>query len=124
MEEYQVFKDTGHKATPPPEYKVIRVHLIYDVKHDGRHKARLLADGHFTDVRDDSVYFSAVSLRGLWILLFLADHNGLKVWGTDIDSTYLEAHTSEKVYIRAGPEFGQMADHLILIHKALYGLRF
>ena len=84
MEAYQVFKDHGHKATPPPGYKVIRAHLIYDVKHDGQHKARLVADGHLTDIPDDSVYSSVVSLRGLWILLFLAELNGLEVWGTDI----------------------------------------
>lgn len=34
MEAYQVFKDHGHKGEPPPGYKVIRVHLIYDVKYD------------------------------------------------------------------------------------------
>jgi hypothetical protein len=29
--------------------KKIRVHLIYAVKHDGRHKARLVAGGHLTE---------------------------------------------------------------------------
>src|SRR5688500_4924972 len=123
MEAYQVFKDHGHKATPPSEYKVIRAHLIYNVKHDGSHKARLVADGHLTDIPDDSVYSSVVSLRGLRILLFLTQLNGLEVWGTDIDNAYLEALTSEKICIRAGPEFGTLADHLLLIYKSLYGLR-
>ena len=99
MDAYQVFNDSGHMATPPPDYKVIRAHLIYDVKHDGRHKARLVADGHLTDVPDDSVYSSVVSLRGLRILLFLAELNGLTVWGTDIGNAYLEACTSKKVCI-------------------------
>ena len=30
----------------PPGYQEIRVHLIFAVKYDGRHKARLVADGH------------------------------------------------------------------------------
>ena len=123
MEAYEVFKDHGHKATPPPGYKVIRAHLIYDVKHDGRHKARLVADGHLTDIPDNSVYSSVVSLRGLQILLFLAELNGLEVWGTDIGNAYREALFSEKVCTRAGPEFGALADHLLLIHMVLYGLR-
>ena len=55
MEAYQIFKDYRYKAEPPPGYKVIRVRLVYDVKHDGRHKARLVADGHLTDIPDDSV---------------------------------------------------------------------
>lgn len=123
MEAYQVFKDQGHKSEPTPGYKVIRVHLIYGVKHDGRHKARLVADGHLTDIPDNSVYSNVVSLCGLRILLFLAELNGLKVRGTDIGNTYLEALTSEKVCIRAGLEFGALAEHLLLIYNVLYGLR-
>ena len=57
------------------------------------------------------------------ILLFLAELNGLKVWGTDIGNAYLEALTSENVCIRAGPEFGALAEHLLLIYKALHDLR-
>src|SRR5687767_8516485 len=123
MEDYQVFKDTGMNATPPPDYKIIRVHLIYDVKHDSRHKARLVADGHLTDIPDDSVYSNVVSLCRLHILFYPAKLNGLKVWGTDIGKAYLEAMSSENVCIRAGPEFGALAEHLLLIYKALYGLK-
>ena len=123
MAAYDVFKDLGHNAAPPPKYKKIRVHLIYDVKHDGRHKARLVADGHLTDVPDSSVYSSVVSLRGLRMLLFIAELNGIEIWGTDIGNAYLEALTSEYVCIIAGPEFGPLEGHLLLIYKALYGLR-
>jgi hypothetical protein len=35
----------------------------------------------------------------------------------------LEAVTSEKLYIIAGAEFGDLQGHVLLIHKALYGLR-
>ena len=83
----------------------------------------MVADGHLTDVPDDSVYSSVVSLRGLRILLFLAKLKDLIVWGTDIGNAYLEALTSERVCICAGPEFGALVDHLLLIHKVLYGLR-
>ena len=44
-------------------------------------------------------------------------------WATDIGNAYLEAETSEKVCIRAGPEFGELEGHLQIIFKALYGLR-
>jgi hypothetical protein len=37
-------------------------------------------------------------------MLFLAELNELQRWATDIGNEYLEA--SEKVYIIAGPEFG------------------
>ena len=41
---------------------------------------------------------------------------------TDIGKAYLEALTSENVCIRAGPEFGDLEGHLLMIYKALYGL--
>jgi Reverse transcriptase (RNA-dependent DNA polymerase) len=62
-------------------------------------------------------------LRGFRIVLFLAELNQQKLWATDIDNAYLEAFTSEKVYIIAGPEFGEREGHILIISRALYGLR-
>jgi Reverse transcriptase (RNA-dependent DNA polymerase) len=93
------------------------------VKHNGRHKARLVADGHLTDIPLDSVYSGVVSLRGFRLVLFLAELNELQLWATDIGNAYLEAYTSEKVYIIAGPEFGDREGHILVISKALYRLR-
>jgi hypothetical protein len=45
-----------------------------------------------------------ISPGGFRIVLFLAGLNHLKIWATDIGKAYLEAYTSEKVYIIAGPE--------------------
>jgi hypothetical protein len=63
-----------------------------------------------------------VSLRGLRIITFLAELNGLDLWATDISIAYLEAFTMERNYIIAGPEFGQLEGHYLIIVKALYGL--
>jgi hypothetical protein len=48
IDEYVTFIIKGYysKATPPGGYKKIRVHIVYDFNHDGRHKARLVADRH------------------------------------------------------------------------------
>jgi hypothetical protein len=125
INEYGTFTDIGHKskAKPPPGYKKIRVHLVFAVKHDGRHKARLVADGHLTDVPVESVYSGVVSLRGFRLVLFLAELNKLETWATDIGNAYLEAETAEKIYIEAGAEFGDLYGHYLIIRKALYGLR-
>ena len=69
------------------------------------------------------VYLGVVSLRGLRIVLFLVELNGLDTCATDIGNAYLEAHTKEKVCFIAGSEFGELQGHLLLIDKALYGLR-
>jgi hypothetical protein len=121
--DYSTFRGVGIRAPTPQGYKRIRVHIVYAVKHDGRHKARLLADGHLTDVPLGSVYSGVVSLKGLRAMLFIAELNQLPIWSTDIGNAYLEANTQEKVCITAGPEFGPLQNHTLIIVKALYGLR-
>ena len=101
MDDYEVFIDNGF--TIPEGYKCIPVNIIFDVKHDRRHKARLVAGGHLTDTPMESVYSGVVSQRGLRIFLLIAELNQLEVWATDITSAYLEAYTNEKVCIKAGP---------------------
>jgi len=118
---YDCFEDGGiHGEAPNPEgYKKIRVRLCFDVKHDGRHKARYVAGGHLTNVPVESVYSGVVSLRGICIMTFLAELNGLDLWATDVGNAYLEALTSERIYIIAGPEFKELAGR----HCTVYALR-
>jgi hypothetical protein len=109
---------TRERISTWPEYKKIRVHLIYAVKHDGRHKARLVA-GHLTETPIDSVYSSVVSLRGIACYISIGTQR-LRNMDTDVSCAYLESYTQEKVYIVA--EFGLREKHVLII-KALYGLK-
>ena len=119
LDEYDTFKDIGKNAPISSDYKKIRVHFIFAVKHDGRHKAQLVANGHLTDIPIDRFYSRVVSLRGLRLLIFLAELNNLELWSTNIGNAYLEATTNERVYIIAGPEFGDHQGHILIIFKAL-----
>ena len=125
IDDYTTFKDLGHKSKtqPPPGYKRISVHLVFDVKHDGRYKARLVADGHLTDAPLESVYSGVVTIRGFRIVMFLSELNDLELWATDIGNAYLESYTAEKLYIIAGPEFKEREGHILIIVRALYGLK-
>jgi hypothetical protein len=64
IDDYRAFIAKGHhtKVKAPLGYKKIRVYLSFDVKHNGRHKARLVADGHLTDIPLESVYSGVISL--------------------------------------------------------------
>ena len=106
-------------------FKTIRLHLVFACKHDGRHKARLVADGHLTDVPVNSVYAGVISLHGLRLCILIAELNDLEenMQLTLVIYIYLEALTQEKVYIKAGPEFGDKEGHLLIVYKALHGLR-
>ncbi|KAL7571957.1 hypothetical protein ACA910_001619 [Epithemia clementina (nom. ined.)] len=128
---YEVFEDRGkaifgknRKVENAPEcYHKIRFRLVFAVKHDGWHKARLVADGHLAPEPVESIYSGFVSLRSLRIAIFLGKPNDLELWGTDIGNAYLEATTDELLFIAAGHEFGELEGHILVFQKALYGLR-
>ena len=129
IHEYKVFRDTGKakfhngKVVTPDGFQEIRVHFVYAVKHDGRFKARLVADGHLTKEPVESIYSGVVSLRSLRMVVFLSQLNNLEIWGADVGNAYLEAYTDEKLCIMAGPEFKELQGHLLIMVKALYGTR-
>ena len=130
IKEYGVFKDYGKAKcdgrtiiNAPSGYPKIRVHFGFVVKHCGKFKRRLLADGHLTKEPMESMYSGVVSLRGLRLVMFLAELNKLLLWGGDVGNAYLEALTKEKLYIIAGPEFGELQGYILIIYKAQNGAR-
>jgi hypothetical protein len=79
---YNTFEDAGLGTPIPDGYTIIPVHLVYDVKHDGHHKARMVAVGHRTSTPVDLVYSGVVTLLGIRAVTFLAKLNGLDLWCT------------------------------------------
>ena len=64
----------------PKGYHRIKVHLGFALKFDGRHKARLVADGHLTPEPVEDIYSGVVSLRNLRLVIFLGKLNNLDMW--------------------------------------------
>ena len=107
----------------PPTYQEITCHLIFEVKFDLRRKARYVAGGHLTDTPAHMTYSSVVSRESIRIAFLIAALNDLDVWAADIQNAYLDAETDEKVWFRAGEEWGEHAGKPVLIVRALYGLK-
>ena len=60
----------------------------------------------------------------LRISILIAELNDMTAYATNIGNVYLTSKTQEKVCIKAGPEFGKLeGHHLLVVYKALYGLR-
>ena len=104
--------DKNTITNAPKGHLKIRVHFVFDVKHCGKFKARLVADGHLTK-----------EWRNLRLAMFLAELNNLELWGADVGNAYVQALTREKLYIVGGPEFEELQGHVLVMYKALYGTR-
>jgi len=63
INECKSFIDKGVGFNPGSDHKRVRVHMVCAVKHDGRHKGRLVAGGHLAETPVDSACSSVVSLR-------------------------------------------------------------
>jgi hypothetical protein len=97
--------------------------MIFDVKFDGRRKARFVAGGHLTDDPGEDSYSGVVAPEAIRLGMFAAVHNGLKVIAADIGNAYLHAKTKEKVYTILGEEYGSLAKKVLIFDKGLYGLK-
>ena len=106
-------------------YQRITGHVIFDVKlgENFHRKARYVADGHKTATPSSITYSTVVSRDSVRIILLVAALNDLDVVTADIENAYLSAPCREKVWMIAGPEFGHMKGKILIIRKALYGLK-
>jgi hypothetical protein len=115
----------GREEDIPPGYQKIKCHMIFDIKmgENFRRKARMVAGGHTTVTPAVLTYSSVVSRDSVRIALTIAALNDLKVLSCDIQNAFLTAKCREKIYMVAGPEFGSDAGKIMIIVRALYGLK-
>ena len=108
-----------------PGYSHCSTHMIFDVKMDGSftRKARLVADGHKTEPPTSMTYSSVVSRDSVRIALSIASLNCLEISSCDIGNAYLNAPCREKLWTVAGAEFGSEKGAVMIISRALYGLK-
>ena len=120
---YEVFEGKQHDI--PPGLQQIRCHMIFDVKvgENFHRKAWCVAGGHTTETPASLTYSSVVSRNTIRIALTIAALNNLQVMSCDIQNAYLTAACHEKIWTYAGPEFGSEKGSIVLICKALYGLK-
>ena len=108
---------------PPVGYTEITCHLIFDVKMDLTRKARYVAEGHLTDPPSSLTYASVVSRETVRIAFLIAAVNDLRILAGNIQNAYLNAYMIEKIYFRAGNEWKHNKGRVIIITRALYGLK-
>jgi hypothetical protein len=122
LTDYQTFivlVDSGKDI--PTGYQKIHYHMVFDVKYDLIHKGRLVAGGNWTVNDKEDIYSGVIRMDTVRIGFFLGELYGLSCCVCDIGNAFLYGKTKEKVYITAGPEFGEkLHGKNLLIDKSLY----
>ena len=118
-----VFEYKCPNLNVPRDFQYAPLRMIFEVKQeDLRRKARLVAGGHVVDSSMYESYSSVVQTMTLRLLQTIAVNEGLKIITGDIGNAFIHANTNEKIWTRAGPEFGEKRGSKIIFKKALYGL--
>ena len=99
--------------------------MIFDIKmgENFRRKARMVAGGHTMETPDALTYASVVSRDSVRIALNIAALNDFKVLAFNIQNAYLTAKFREKIWTIAGTEFGSYTGKIMIVVRALYGLK-
>jgi hypothetical protein len=104
-------------------FQEIKCHIVFNVKMDFTRKACFVAGGHMTQPATRITYSSIVSRDSVQIAFLLATLNGLHILACDIGNAYLNAPCREKIWFQAGRECGADMGKVMVITRALYGLR-
>jgi hypothetical protein len=104
-------------------FQEIRCHLIMDIKMDFSRKARFVAGGHMTEAPAALTYSSVVSRDSVRLAFLIAELNDLDVLACDVGNAYLNAPCREKIWFVAGRECGEHVGKVMVVTRALYGLK-
>ena len=97
--------------------------MIFDVKQENLcRKARLVAGGHVVNSNMYESYSSVIQTRTICLLQTIAVSQNLQMITGDISNVFLQAPTRENIWTRAGKEFWERENCVIVLDKALYDL--
>ena len=102
-------------------YEPVGTHLIFGIKLGKKNciKVRCIGDGHRTEIPSSVTYSYVVSRDSVRIGLLIVALNELDIKCADIQHAYLTAPCAEKLYMWAGPEFGNNKGEPFIIVRVL-----
>ncbi len=104
-------------------YQEIGCHMVFDIKMTFERKCRFVAGGHTTDAPSSATYSSVVSRDSVRIGFMIAALNDVDLMSCDLENAYLNAPCKEKIWFEGGTECGEDRGKVLLVVRALYGLR-
>ena len=92
------------KANINPGYEHVNVHIIFDIRMDGKfnRKSRLVANSHTTALPSSITYSSVVSRDIFRVVFLLASLNDLDIFACTIGNAYLNVKCRDKLWKELG----------------------
>jgi len=113
----------------PSGCRVIKNRWVFDVKPDGRKRARLVAKG-FSQIEGmdfDQIFSPVVRFETVRLILALAALEGWYTSGLDVRNAYLYGELDEEIYMEQPEGFHakgmEREKHVLRLRRALYGLK-
>lgn len=97
------FEFLSPQDKPSAEYQRTKLTMIFEVKQDGRRKARLVAGGHLVELQGLNARSTVVKGISLRLLDIIAHRDNLKMLCGDVTNAFITADCLEKVYAFCGP---------------------
>ena len=124
LQEYSTFE-----AVPEAEAEdfVIPTHWVFTYKFDDegfllKYKARLVVRGDLQPKQDEETYAATLAARIFRFLIALAAYFNLEAKQFDVINAFTNAKIKKKIWVKFPPG-KQRAGHILLLLRALYGLR-
>ena len=104
-------------------YQEIGCHIVFSVKMDFTRKCRMVAGGHTTETPSTITYSSVVSRDSVRLAFLIAGLNTVDIMSCDLQNAYLNAKCREKIWFEGGLECGEDRGKVLIVVRALYGLK-
>ena len=113
----------GGKVSELIRFQEIRCHMIFDIKMDITHKAHFIAGGHTMEAPASVLYSCVVSCDSIHLAFLIAALNDINILSCYLENAYVNAKCHEKIWLEAGIKCGKDAGKVLVIVRALYGLK-
>ena len=83
----------------------------------------MVANGSMTEAPSSLTYSSVISRDSVRLAFIIAELNGLDMMACDVGNSYLNAPCRGKIWFVAGLEHGERKGRVMVVVRALYGLK-
>eukprot|EP00957_Ditylum_brightwellii_P193388 14725320-Ditylum_brightwellii.AAC.1 len=94
------------------------MHMIFNIKHDLRHKARFVVGGHVVDSSKHTTFSSTVQDIPVRLMLLIAVKNNLGMVSGDIGNAFCTAPCAKQIWSVAGDDFGPRKGSVVTLKRA------